>query len=616
MIDNDKFKEINVMYVSIEHLTNLYNEDKEINYKNLGVILNLKVELYIFMFKEFISKKGRGKSLVNLNSFDLKRKLIVDHLIEYIIINKQLGKSIGSVGQYIQTIKNFIVWANSYSLDFMLSIEDAKNIYIQYITFFKMSIRNGTLNGNHCYYSQISIGNFLKQIYNDSKSYITAGAPKIQKTKLKNDIEVSDEDDKAYAFNFYTKLFDQIYDFLINNKLYPLKLELPNDNSFWILPSSVEFNSKMANNNQFFSEKDGRYLELNEVQKQKNYLRDYNLQKNNLLNSSNPFSLERIYLATKAINAYYIHFLTVTGMNDSVAGRLLWNKEYELEKSQQKFSNIKYRADNKPVEFPLQNKFIPRFRNFLKLRDYALKGKDSEYLFFSIKNNKIIIPKNQILGKLSSQINKLMRKSLDENLPIINSKQLRINKTNYIVKEDGPIAASQVMQNSLIVVKNNYLTENIDETSMQFTRYFDKLNKNIFANKNENLVETSVGQCRSIYNPVSELKNNIFKSECKLAEGCLFCEKYACHADEVDLKKLYSLLFVIQEASINAKNLEHFDRVYGDVIIRANSIINEIIKKYNLLEVASKVKKEVFEYEDLYPYWERKLKTLCEMGVI
>lgn len=209
-----------------------------------------------------------------------------------------------------------------------------------------------------------------------------------------------------------------------------------------------------------------------------------------------------------------------------------------------------------------------------------------------------------------------MIETLDNNLIVINSRQLRINKANRVEKEDGPIVASKVMQNSLSVFGNNYITENNDETSTQFTNYFNKLNKNIFANKNDNLIETSVGQCRSIENPISEIKNTFFKPECKQVEGCLFCEKYACHADELDLKKLYSLLFVIQEASINANNLEHFERVYGDVIIRANSIIAEIISKGGLLEIANKVKQEVFEYEDLYPYWERKLKILYEIGVI
>jgi hypothetical protein len=615
MIDNKKLKPLKVMYLSIEYISNLYSEGKEIDYKNIGIILDLKIDLCIFMYKEFKPRVGRSKPLVNPNSFDLERKRILEHLIEYIITNVQLGKSYSSIGLFIQQIRFFILWSNSYSLDFILSIENTRITYIQYIIFLKMSLRNGNYKNSYCYYSQINVSAFLKKLHNDDKSYITAGVPKIPKGKL-NDIEISDEDDKKYAFSFYTKLFDQLNNFLINNKLYPFQLELPNNSSFWVLPSSRIFTNKQAKDNAFFCEKEGKYFTLNEMKELKNYIRDYNRGQELLKEGNMAFSAHRIYLATKAMQAYYIHFLTITGMNDSVVGRLFWNNEYKIEKNKQKFSSIKYRANNKNVEFQLQSKFISRFHDFLKIRDYALNGRECEHLFFNVTNNKISIPKNQFLGKLSSQINRIIKKTIDNNLPIINSKQLRINKTNYVEKEDGVINASKVMQTSLSVSLNHYITENSDNVSMQFTKYFEKLNKNIFATDDDNLIETAIGQCRSIDNPVSEIKNTIFKTDCKQIEGCLFCEKYACHADELDLRKLYSLLFVIQEVSINAKNLEHFERVYGNVIIRANSIINEIIAKDGLQEIANKVKEEVFEYEDLYPYWEEKLKTLYNMGVI
>ncbi len=246
MTNNEDFEPINTMYLSIDYITNLFNEGKEIDYKNIGLMLNLKVELSIFMYKVFLSKKGRSKTLVKVNSYDLSRKLIVDHLIEFAIKNHQLGKSLGYTSMYIQNIKKFVAWANSYSFDFLSTIDDARKIYIEYVRFLMMSIRNGSFTNNHAYFNQIYVSNFLTKIHNDTKSYITAGISKIKKVKLNNN-EVSDEDDKKYVFNFYTKLFDQIYIFLIKNKSYPLKLDLPNNNSFWVLPSCNKFKGTSKN---------------------------------------------------------------------------------------------------------------------------------------------------------------------------------------------------------------------------------------------------------------------------------------------------------------------------------------------------------------------------------
>ena len=46
-------------------------------------------------------------------------------------------------------------------------------------------------------------------------------------------------------------------------------------------------------------------------------------------------------LASHASKAFYMLFLTNTGMNDSTAATLLWDNQYSVDSLQQKFRNIK-----------------------------------------------------------------------------------------------------------------------------------------------------------------------------------------------------------------------------------------------------------------------------------
>ncbi len=69
-----------------------------------------------------------------------------------------------------------------------------------------------------------------------------------------------------------------------------------------------------------------------------------------------------MYLGTIAMKAYFMHFLALTGMNDSTAATLRWDDEYNIEKEQYNFRNIKYRAGNKPVEYSIRREFILEFK--------------------------------------------------------------------------------------------------------------------------------------------------------------------------------------------------------------------------------------------------------------
>lgn len=91
-------------------------------------------------------------------------------------------------------------------------------------------------------------------------------------------------------------------------------------------------------------------------------------------------------------------------------------------------------------------------------------------------------------------INKYFKKTLDLRLPTLNSKILRINKTDYVVRKHGLIQASNMMQNKVSTILKHYTAQREEVSNKQITDFFSTLNERVFENNNVQ-VETIIGQC-------------------------------------------------------------------------------------------------------------------------
>ena len=256
------------------------------------------------------------------------------------------------------------------------------------------------------------------------------------------------------------------------------------------------------------------------------------------------------------------------------------------------------------------------FKKFLQLRKYLLNGNSFEYLFFMKNGQNAELSKRQKQGAFSSIINDRFINTVDFNLPRINSKELRVNKTKEVIKNSGIVSASQLAQSSINTIINSYLGESQETTDEQFDKYFSSLNNKIF-NCSSSDVETSVGRCKSPNNPEIKIDLKAIDTDCSKSEGCLFCEHYGVHADSVDIQKIYSLKFLINESKYLAKNEAQFNSIYEIILKRIDNILLNIkslgTKESSDIEF---YKKDVFENENLHPYWEHKLNTLIQIGVL
>lgn len=621
----NSLKKLDVLFLDVKTILSLYEKGIELDHKYLGVKLDQRLLINQVLFSDFTIKNTPYSIFADLNSYKKNKSKVMDYFIEDVIILRyQRGNSLRTITKTLVNAINFNSWSESENINYIESIENAKNAFYLYTLHLKKSIQSNKLAQSEAHSRHIECYKMLNKIFNDSENIILGGIRIIPRINNRQ-ISKSTEEEQKYHFNFYYKLFNEIADFIIDEKKYPFKIELYTDNKVWILPTIGQFNSNKGKKfNIYFDGETGKIKSLKrlKIEYKNRSIKSLTQSIKTLENSIDNHNIDnltdkRIEIAIVGMKAYFIHFLSVTAMNDSTAGSLKWNHSFSIEKNNQKYKNIKYRAGNKIVEFQMKNKFIKGFYKFLKLRDYLLNGEEMDFLFFSKKNKKTCyVPRTQLRGGLSSTINKYMIENIDSELPKINSRQNRVNKSSKVFEENGLIATSQLLQSSPSTIVSRYLGESEETTAHQFSEYFEALNKSLF-NKSTNHQSISIGRCKEIYSPKKENINTVIEAKCEQAEGCLFCKNYRCHADDVDIRKLYSLLYIINESKYIAKDITHFEKVYGVVIDRIMNILEEIKKIDNTKEkLIKEIKNDVFNNENLDFYWEHKLNTLIEIGVL
>ena len=596
----------------MDDLIKRYKDNIPINFENLGVITDQRNILTQVLYTENKIYANPYRLTVNLNTYQVKRKEIIKYIIEDIIIaHIQKGSAGITISVLIKHLIHFVNWMNQENILYINNLEHAINVFYDYTLFLKRGIRTSKISQAEAHARHTRAYKLLSSMFNDKENKLLSAVKLIKNIRNSKRIKSSDKDRK-YHYNFYYNFFHQVTDFLLNNNPYPLKLKLSNK-EIWCLPSAKVFFKDNKDFPMAFDPKNGTARSVVSLQD------IYHLDNDNIAkaairkfkltidNANKSQSSKRLDLASHALKAFYILFLTNTGMNDSTAATLAWVDEYETDDIQYKFKNLKYRAGNKLVEFQIKNQFVNDFKKYLQLRDYLLNGHSLEYLFF-IGNGKNARISNKLKqGAFIYYINNLFITSLDPNLPNISSKQLRVNKTHQVVKQNGILAASQLLQSSVAIIMKSYLGESDESAAEQLSNYFDKLNENIFSTSDDN-VSTNIGKCSN--REISTLQN-------QKSENCLFCEHFRIYVDKEDLQKLYSLKYLISECRYIAKNEQHFNSVYGDIYKRIESIEKLIITSNKSdLETLKEIESDVFEHENLYPYWEHKLNMLISIGML
>lgn len=263
------------------------------------------------------------------------------------------------------------------------------------------------------------------------------------------------------------------------------------------------------------------------------------------------------------------------------------------------------------------------FKKYLKLRNWLLNGVECELLFFSPLQ--LDTTQTKGLSRQHTDNYHTYLKSqgfLPSDTKALKDQQIRNNSTIFF-RDLGYLAQEVADSNNHSVETSGarYSQNSKEQQAQEIGNYFDAMKaigKVIKIKRDNQTTPTNSASCgNKKKEPKSIIDNPIIKPNCHTAQGCLFCVYFVCHADEEDLKKLLSLLFVVLQIKEKTIDIEFADQVYTPIVIRIESILEEITSisaaHANLIK---KLKKEVLYDGVVNEFWNNRLDHYEELGLI
>lgn len=191
---------------------------------------------------------------------------------------------------------------------------------------------------------------------------------------------------------------------------------------------------------------------------------------------------------------------------------------------------------------------------------------------------------------------------------------------------------TEKMGHSLDTARKNYSRTSFKDAGQQISQFFNELR------------EVAVAQTRTIERiavqtidvtvdtqilPVGACTTTILQPEkalglteqaptpnCQQFEHCLFCQYYAVHADDEDVRKLLSLKSLLGYVKQKATDLIKWESQFGVVLHRIDEVLTELSNAYETLRDRILLIQEEVESGDLDAYWLNHFELLIELGWI
>lgn len=438
-------------------------------------------------------------------------------------------------------------------------------------------------------------------------------------------------------------IFEGVVDLLVNNRALPYRLKIPaacgelND-TIWLgyapwggpgcFPRAKDFERRQPKewfdrDKGAFVTKDQWIARTDHSSRKAGHTSWRDIQKGLKVNNSDHSNLKTT-LAEYAGQCFLDLLLSMTGMNQQSALDLPWYGGYFVQKGKQGektltllkledqakleqgedpsvyLRSIKNRKGYQPVEVTISNRFLPQFKRYLQLRGYYLNTKADARLFpFTAK---LVNPKRQALQAAFPEI------------PRLGAYKARAGVSDSILTTtNDPHVVAGILQNDPKTVIKHYAAgtqkAHIEGVGGFFNALGNQIKLTRLAAKNE--IETAVGSCESGGATPEPLPDAPIEANCIQQEGCFFCKYYCVHADEIDIRKLVSVLHYINAGATRAHDVNFFNELFQLVIARIKDLLGQIeaISAQKKALVA-RIKEEVFVEEALDEYWLGKLNRL------
>lgn len=629
--------------------------NKQIN-EHERLVLVCKDKTASFAFKTFdigtlfYRKRVSGEALSEQQlsaSFDEKRRYFLQCLTDYLL---QMSGSDLSKGLFYYTSKLFLDWVDSQKKIFDLSnqdsVIDAYRRYSKYLV--DRTLLADTDEENLAAHTakqyQRNAAKLIAYVFDCHEIDIVSQAMQVQSQRYDVPVFPIAKEDHQKTYATLLNVFLEVYRIVMQGADFPAHFQSVDQEDFYFYSG---FHHQTEKQHIQFDMQNylAKYpiipalskmladFELEEDSEQRKRLREnrnealYKLQQRN----EGKRHAERERLASYGLVIGMLLFIAQTGANLDTAQQLQLDKMEILPTTQgRRFSGTKSRAGGKTVYPEFGVKFEPVFRKILELREWYLQDETCDFVF---------LQRNELLKFVPIGHNKLqnIKRFLQRIFPKmvwITPQQWRKHKSSQTVEfSDGDLLLeAEVMGHSLDTARNNYARTSFKDAAQQISQFFNEL-REVAVSKTRTLERISVqmldetidaqpspvGACASIHAQPEKAIGFTERAptpNCQQFEHCLFCQHYAVHADDEDVRKLLSLKSLLGYVKQKATDLIKWEQQFGVVLHRIDEVINELSDTYeNLRDRIFSIQEEV-ESGDLDAYWLNHFELLIDLGWI
>lgn len=322
---------------------------------------------------------------------------------------------------------------------------------------------------------------------------------------------------------------------------------------------------------------------------------------------------EQLQLCKVAHDCFLFMFILYTEGNESPVGTIPWDASSSVDTVIQSFRTIKWRSHTE-LDLSFEAKFLVHFRAYLRIREILVDGHDFGYLFGTFGRKDSPLPLN---NGYSSVVGNQLKRLVDPNLVIFGFRELRAFHHHYKTTHYGIDVAAADAQHTLTTAITSYQAGNITDNIAQAGAFFTSFGLILASEEQERAARiTQAGSCDGHLIPAKQLDEASIQPNCQNFLGCLFCDSNLIHFNTEDAHKLLSMAYIIEQLRLIQTSPTEHGQVFDITLNKIYWIIEKMEANASLAEKVAEVRIDVFEHENLTPYWQNKLRILSEIGVL
>ncbi|MDD1017349.1 hypothetical protein [Pseudomonas rubra] len=574
--------------------------------------------------------RGADGYAVDLSTLLVGRREILRVILDYLYVS---GMSETSIQIFIKTFEAVMRWcdANGHS-GLFLSPDTSRDAYIQYTEHLRRQLLvTGELKPLTCINRQRAMRTLIEIVHRDDSAYIIRGVVPIK--VVREGRSPPQESDVRRYLDTCIRIATQFSNFLLDGKPYPLVVKF-SDYETSILPfagaqvtpyspgrisNTLSPDGKRVSTVQEYIEATQAYPSV------ANRCIDY---AHRIIEAANTDLRceHRMWLASMAINAYACIFSLITGAGASEFIQFEYDEAIDIEKSlvKKELTAVKFRARGVTTRYAIgRGHGRALLRSYLKLREWVLDGKEMEYLFFTMRKSGVYLGEyQQLANNFSTRFFQRLRGIfLPKDAKNIPPGSVRKFKSSILHELRVSVSlVADTLNHTEAVNIASYTETSVEKQQDEFSAYWQAIRKaaDVVRDRiSQESMSTVVGHCEEMEHPVRILETVPIEPSCTTQYGCLFCKNYLCHADDEDLHKLLSLSYVINSIRDTAKDISHAERLFRELSIRIDVIVEAVAKRSaESALLVEQVKRRVDDLGILTPFWEKRLHRYEKLGVV